>query len=102
MAKSEKSRITANQFDTALAEEIAHARGMNVQANMVSNTAMFALMLRKRMFGDVKILSSASVVVNRLMEDAKIERAQYELQRKEAERRDDNRVLLPGDPRFRN
>lgn len=102
MAKVQKSRVTANQFDQALIEEIAHARGMNVQANMVSNAVMFTLMLRKRVYGDVKMTDGASTVVSRLMNDAKAERAEYEIRQKEAVRQQEQRVIVPGDPRYRN
>src|SRR5580698_251780 len=100
MAKVQKSRVTANQFDQALVEEIAYARGMNVQANMVSNAVMFTLMLRKRLFGDVKMTDSASTVVARLMNDVRAERAEYEIRQKEAARRQEQRVIIPGDPRY--
>jgi|HubBroStandDraft_5_1064220.scaffolds.fasta_scaffold949313_2 hypothetical protein len=102
MAKVQKSRVTANQFDQALIEEIAHARGMNVQTNMVSNAVMFTLMLRKRVYGDVKMTDSASTVVARLMNDVRAERAEYEIRQKEAARRQEQRVIIPGDPRYRN
>jgi adenosyl cobinamide kinase/adenosyl cobinamide phosphate guanylyltransferase len=105
MAKVQKSRITANQFDQALIEEITHARAMNVQTNMVSNAVMFSLMLRKRLYGDVKMIDGVSTVVARLMNDAKAERAEYEIRQKEAARQQEqqrNRVIIPGDPRFRN
>ena len=100
MAKGQKDRVTVNQFDIALTEEIQHARGMHVQTNMVSNAAMFALMLRKRLYGEVKMVAAASAVVTRLMEDAKVERAEYELQQREAARRAERKIVLPGEPRF--
>ena len=102
MFKVQKLRVTTNQFDQALTEEIAHARGMNVQTNMVSNAVMFSLMLRKRLYGDVKMLDSASTIVARLMNDAKAERAEYEIRQKEAARQQEQRVIVPGDPRYRN
>jgi hypothetical protein len=102
MTEAKKSRITANQFDQALMEEIAHARNMNVQTNMVSNACMFALMLRKRLYGEVKPVAAVSEAVTRLMQDAKAERAKYELRQQEAARQAEQRVIVPGDPRFRN
>jgi hypothetical protein len=102
MAKVQKSRVTANQFDQGLVEEITHARGINVTTNMVSNAVMFSLMVRKRLYGDVKMTDSASTVVSRLMQDAKAERAEYEIRQKEAARQQEQRVIIPGDPRFRN
>ena len=67
MSKVQKLRVTANQFDQALTEEITHARGMNIPTNMVSNAVMFSLMLRKRLYGDVKMTDGAATVVSRLV-----------------------------------
>ena len=101
MPKARKERFTANQFDIAMMEEITHARGMNVSVNMVSNAAMFAMMIRKRLFGkEAKMSATVSAVVTRLMEDAKAERAEYELRRQEEAKRAERQVLMPGDPRF--
>lgn len=102
MPDIQKSRVTTNQFDTALMEEIAHARNMNVQTNMVSNACMFALMLRKRLYGDVKAQPGALETISRLMEDAKAARAEHEIRQREAARQSEQRIIAPGDPRFRN
>ena len=102
MFKVQKLRITKNQFDQAIAEEITHARGMNIPTNMVSNAVMFSLMLRKRLYGDVKMIDSTATVVSRLMNDAKAERAEYDIRQKEAARQQEQRVIVPGDPRYRN
>ena len=102
MFKVQKLRITTNQFDQALTEEITHARGMNIPTNMVSNAVMFSLMLRKRLYGDVKMTDGAATVVSRLMNDAKAERAEYDIRQKEAQRQQEQRVIVPGDPRYRN
>lgn len=101
-----KNRITATQFDIALAEEIAHARNMNVPTNSVSGAAAFVLMLRKRLYGpDCKLLDATNEAMSRLMRDAQAERAQYELEEQERRRQAQQakpRVIVPGDPRFQN
>ena len=102
MFKVQKLRVTTNQFDQALIEEITHARGMNNPTNLVSNAVMFSLMLRKRLYGDVKMTDAAATSVSRLMNDAKAERAEYEIRQKEAARQQEQRVIIPGDPRYRN
>lgn len=103
MPKVKRDRITATQFDTALTEQINYARSMNIRVNEVSVGTMFAMMLRKRLYGgDNKLSQTANEVVSRLMQDAKAERAQYELEEKERQRQSESHIITPGDSRFRH
>jgi hypothetical protein len=101
--KITKTRLTANQFDRSLAEEIHHARMMNIPVNAISSAVMFTLMVRKRLYGtDAKLSGELNTVVGQLMKDAKEARAIEELNQQAQQKQQEARLIVPGDPRFRN
>lgn len=81
----QKERITANQFDQVLLEQIN--------------------LLTKKLFGgrDSSKHSLEFVeALHRLIEDARVERAEYEMKEREARRKqeaDKPRIILPGQQR---
>ena len=98
--KKPKDRITAAQFDQALMEQISHVRSMNVNVIELCSCTMYTLMVRKRLFGELNLARVPSETIGRLMEDAKVARAQYEMQAQDAAKRQERRIIVPGaDPR---
>jgi hypothetical protein len=99
----QKDRVTVAQFDQALMEQISHVRSMNVNVIELASCTMYTLMVRKRLFGELKLARGPSEAIGRLMEDAKIARAQYEMQAQETakrQERQERRIIVPGaDPR---
>lgn len=94
----QKERVTLNQFDTALMEQIGHVRSMNVNVIELSMSVMFSLMLRKRIFGDVKPAPTQAAAITRVMEDAKVARATFEMQQQQqdAAKKQERRIIVPG------
>jgi hypothetical protein len=98
--KRQKDRVTANQFDQALLEEIQQKRGMNIPVNALSSAVTFAIMIHNRLFG-VRTAAQRSGPFNeafeRLMTDAKAERAAYAIQQEQEQKKlaDQSRIVLP-------
>lgn len=93
--KRQKDRITHNQFCQALLEQINHARSMTVPLQAVSSAAMFTCLVGSRLFGkDVKMPADLHTVFQRLMEDAKEERARIMAEQK----RQESKIIMPGQP----
>lgn len=99
----QKDRITANQFDQALMEQISHVRSMNINVIELSSATMYTLMVRKRLYGDAKMSAGPSQAISRVVEDAKVARATFEMQQKQQqeaaqqdERQPERRIILPG------
>lgn len=101
----QKERITANQFDQALLEQINHYRGMNVHKNSLAASVCFADLLAKKIFGFRAPATRSPEFIkalNQLVEDARVERAEYEMKEREAQaeekRRQQSRIIMPGQP----
>ena len=102
----QKVRITANQFDQALLEQIEHARNLNIPANAISSAACFCDLVAKRLFGLREPSKRSEALIKafqKVLEDARVERAEYEtkmreqLRRKqETKRASQSRIIVPG------
>lgn len=97
--KHPKSKFTANQLDQALVEEIELKRKMRFPVNAISSAAMFCDMVIQRLCGPREMSKRSAVfqeTFTRLIEDAKVERAEYTM--KERQQRVDNqrRIIVPG------
>jgi len=99
--KAPKDRATATQIEKALCEEIAHARGMNVPVNMLSNAASFTLLVLKRLWGGQRVMSQElQAVYEALRQEAVEERKRIQAEQAEQYQKEQSRVIVPGgDPR---
>jgi len=94
--KARKKVITSFQFDQALREEIARARGKNVSVNTICSAAMFAALLGRRLFGDHRRQSDDYLAdVRLLIADAQAERMECARAQQE-EKRQSSRIIIPG------
>lgn len=93
-----KRRITATQFDIAVAEEIRHAQGMNIPKNSISSVASFCVLVGNRLFGQrghEQRTDEFNKLFQQVMVDAQIERAEYETHEREQRRQQESRIVLP-------
>jgi hypothetical protein len=99
--KRQKTRVTANQFDQALVEQIEHARGMNIPINAVMSAAAFTELAGKRLFGErdqAKRSVAVRTALSKLMEDARVERAQWQMEQDRLRKQQESRIILPNRP----
>lgn len=108
--KIQKTRATATQFETALVEELKHARGQNIPANALSSVTSFALLVAARLYGRERKLGAELqglydeiryLAVEERKEADREDRRRETEAREEAEsrkkrRESDQRIILPG------
>jgi len=103
--KKQKDRVTAAQFDQAIFEEIAHARGLNVPSNALSSALTFGELISKRLFGErpARNRSTAYLEMYKEVVDlAREERRQAILKAREAQQAAEQRIIIPGQGAGRN
>jgi hypothetical protein len=98
--KRQKSRVTANQIDQALYEQIRHAQGMNIPSNAVSSAATFCCLVIKRLFEDHKLSEPLNSTMIEVIRKAKEERALAEIAAQQESRAKEHGLILPGQPGF--
>ena len=98
-----KTRVTRAQMDAAVIEQIAHARSLNVDINSVCMCALFVEATNRRLYGERKPGSALNEVIQQLIRDARVARAEAEFKakqgaeqaaREETERR--KMIVMPG------
>jgi tRNA(Glu) U13 pseudouridine synthase TruD len=99
--KKQKDRVTANQLEQALLEQVEYVSHMNVSRNVISNNVTFCEMLVGRLFGPRdpgKRTEAYKRMVQKVMEDARVERAEFEMRMKEQRAAQERKIVLPGQP----
>ena len=95
--QSQKDGFTATQFDQALQDQITHAKGMNVPANILNGAVAFTILVSHRLLGkDRKLLPSLAQLVLDVQAEAKEERVRFAAQQAEAATREESRIVVPG------
>lgn len=97
--KKQKDRVTANQLEQALLEQVEYVSHMNVSRNLISNNVTFCEMLVTRLFGQRdpgKRTDAYKEMVRKTIEDAQVERAEFELKMKEQRAAQERKIVVPG------
>jgi hypothetical protein len=92
-----RNRVTAAQFEDALLEEVTHAQGMNIPRNVISNCTSFCVLLEAKLFGKRDPVRSASfnAMLQHVVEDARVERAEQETKWREQRKAEESRIVRP-------
>ena len=99
--KPPKTRCTAAQLDQAIVEEVEYLATQIVSKNLLSSVMMFAVLVSNRLFGERKpdVRSQAfRDCLQRVMLDAKAERAEAEIMERKRQLASENRIVVPGGP----
>jgi len=99
MKKTPKLKITPEQFDRALLDQIEYSRNMNIPKNALSSCAMFGELVGKKLFGSRAPESRSAEFresFNRVMREAKEERALEHTKEIEEARTEKSRIVLTG------
>jgi hypothetical protein len=97
--KKQKDRVTANQLEQALLEQVEYVSHMNVSRNVISNNVTFCELLIGRLFGPrepSKRTEACKQMVQKVMEDARVERAEFEMKMKEQRAAQERKIIVPG------
>ena len=101
--KRQKDRITACQFDQALIEKIRNIQSLNIPRNAVASAMTFTESVGIALFG-VREPSKRSPgyvdLLKKVIEDARCERATYDLEQRELAEAERRRIVMPGQPEF--
>jgi hypothetical protein len=98
----QQKRATANQFDQALLEQIESVSHMNVPHNALASAVTFCNLVGDRLYGErlfEKRSEAFKAVFQRVIKDAQVERAEFEMKMKEAARQAQEqqpRIIMPG------
>jgi len=99
---TKSKRVTANQFDTALLEQIAHAKGMNVSPNVISHAVTFCVLVGNRLYGERRQDARSEAfktAFQQVFEDARVERAEYAMKERQQKIDSERRIVVPGQSR---
>ena len=89
-----KARATRAQMDTAIADQIAHARSLNVDINSICMCALFAEQVNRKLYGERAPGSALNEVIQELIRDARAARAQAELKAREEAKEEERRIVI--------
>src|ERR1017187_100041 len=102
--KRQKDRITACQLDQAIIEKIHHIQSLNIPRNAVASSMTFAESIAITLFG-VREPSKRSPgyvdLLKKVIEDARVERATYDLEQRELAEAERRRIVVPGQSGFK-
>ena len=93
-----RNRVTASQFEDALLMEVTHAQGMNIPRNVISNCVSFCVLFEAKLFGrrdPAKRSASFNTMLQRVVEDARVERAEQETKWREQRKAEESRIVRP-------
>jgi hypothetical protein len=104
--KRQKTRCTAQQLDQAILAQIDYAKQRNINKNALSNALSFCEMVASRLFGAGRPSKERSPgyleAVKEAFQAAAAERAEYAIRQKNQIEEEKRKIVVPGDPRFRN
>jgi hypothetical protein len=104
--KRQKTRCTSQQLDAAILSQIDYAKQRNINKNALSNALSFCELVANQLFGANRPAKERSPgyleAVKDAFQQAAAERAEYALKAQRQAEEERRKVIVPGDPRFRN